>query len=930
MAHHKRKKTHETCPECEVPQLARNHYFTGKLMVERDFTDEQRYFMGKDRRHNRYLHGWGTVCGLRVRQHPQKACRDRFVVVEPGTAVDCCGREILIEREEVFDFRQAFVDRWREARIAAGEEVDCDEEPEGEHDFQICLRYRECPTEEVPALFDECGCGDACEPNRILESFELDLVLDPEREPEPQELEGPYLRHRGILNVPGAYRVAYDSGSGRLYVVSSEVPNTLHLVSERTGTILASRAFEGLALYSLAVSTDGTRVYVAAHDDDTGVPRLIVLDSSDLAKEPVRSLEYPDQEKIYGLAAAADGRLYGIDLENPQVLVWGADIDGDAPPAAPTKVPVSFAYPADLALSSDGRWAFVVSATTNEVDIVDTESLTVAETFVVPGSEAFSGVAVTPVDGTGENLALSYISAGGDSTDLRLVGWRPDADDHVVLGEPVEGLAAFPFSAAFSPSGRWLYVQQSTFENETFLQAVDVDRVESGQAGAVGPALALAGGSNMIRGGSHLYLPFDGGVVVVAASEEDCCHFHPRALEPCPDCSEGGECVVLATVEAYELGDPVVDPPAAGETAAGAVLDNLVDRRILASTQLLTEVIECLCDRGGVGEPGEQGPPGEPGKPGDPGDPGDPGPGIDDVDVVFVDCHQEGSAEILEPEPGSGDPRILYLEIPSCCAGELTHICNVNWPHGGTLTGGFPLLQLPGPISPPLQERGLLVAFDGDVHREDFHHMSFRLYARYTSNDTGLECWCQVPGRTEGVPLELTPRVEGDCTWCDIDRVIRFPGTTELVNGVVFIPSPDILDRLGGEWVFRVEIHGDLLRDSNQQGVDADHLPPWLPCRPTGDCIPGGTFESYFRIVRPGVNDMSADDLVAAGLSRRVADNLVAHRERRGPFAAFEDLLAVDGIGPLTLERLRGALTLGGEGKGADIPPAFRIRRGES
>ena len=30
------------CVECDIPQLARNNYFTGKLLVERDFTDEKR------------------------------------------------------------------------------------------------------------------------------------------------------------------------------------------------------------------------------------------------------------------------------------------------------------------------------------------------------------------------------------------------------------------------------------------------------------------------------------------------------------------------------------------------------------------------------------------------------------------------------------------------------------------------------------------------------------------------------------------------------------------------------------------------------------------------------------------------------------------------------------------------------------------------
>ena len=93
------------CVECEVPQLARNHYFTGKLLVERDFTDEQRYFVGKDRRHNQYLHGRGTVCGLKVVEHPNPACRSKYVVVRPGYAIDCCGREIIVRKDETFDAR---------------------------------------------------------------------------------------------------------------------------------------------------------------------------------------------------------------------------------------------------------------------------------------------------------------------------------------------------------------------------------------------------------------------------------------------------------------------------------------------------------------------------------------------------------------------------------------------------------------------------------------------------------------------------------------------------------------------------------------------------------------------------------------------------------------------------------------------------------
>src|SRR3546814_6428213 len=44
----------------------------------------------------RLFHGWGVVVGLDVCSHPDPACRDRYVVVEPGIAIDCCGNDIFV------------------------------------------------------------------------------------------------------------------------------------------------------------------------------------------------------------------------------------------------------------------------------------------------------------------------------------------------------------------------------------------------------------------------------------------------------------------------------------------------------------------------------------------------------------------------------------------------------------------------------------------------------------------------------------------------------------------------------------------------------------------------------------------------------------------------------------------------------------------
>jgi len=70
-------------------QLKRPRYFDGKVLSANDFTTEQEYHRAKQRRHNRYLHGWGVVSGFSV------SVRDDSVIVESGVAIDCAGNEIF-------------------------------------------------------------------------------------------------------------------------------------------------------------------------------------------------------------------------------------------------------------------------------------------------------------------------------------------------------------------------------------------------------------------------------------------------------------------------------------------------------------------------------------------------------------------------------------------------------------------------------------------------------------------------------------------------------------------------------------------------------------------------------------------------------------------------------------------------------------------
>ncbi len=67
----------------------RVNYFSGQVLGADDF---RAYFLGKQRRHNLLLHGWGVVHGLEV----SRGTSGTSLVIAPGYALDPQGRELLL------------------------------------------------------------------------------------------------------------------------------------------------------------------------------------------------------------------------------------------------------------------------------------------------------------------------------------------------------------------------------------------------------------------------------------------------------------------------------------------------------------------------------------------------------------------------------------------------------------------------------------------------------------------------------------------------------------------------------------------------------------------------------------------------------------------------------------------------------------------
>jgi hypothetical protein len=236
------------CPACVgLECLDRTRYFSGQLLTEADLNNEQSYWLAKSRLHNRFLHGWGAVCGMQV------VCSecDGWVTVKPGYAIDPCGNDIIVCSDCAFNVIKAIQacctpskQTGNCAPLRSTPPANCQGTTQT---WCITIEYQEQPSRLVTPLKQaspkrskcscggtkgSCGCGcgcdcgghgngngsssssngcscnstatqspsvpaGACEPTRINEGFRLCVV------PAPTTLENP----KGSLPGTAAYQI---------------------------------------------------------------------------------------------------------------------------------------------------------------------------------------------------------------------------------------------------------------------------------------------------------------------------------------------------------------------------------------------------------------------------------------------------------------------------------------------------------------------------------------------------------------------------------------------------------------------------------------------------------------------------------------------------------------------------------------------------
>ena len=157
------------------PDLRVNYEFGLVLGVD-EFNQEQLYFLEKDYLHNRALHGYGTVYGLKVEAtRPSDDAKDVLVTVEPGLGIDQCGRPILLRNAQCARLK-AWLQKQPAGVVAAHGDTS------GDIHIYVVASYDECLEALVPIPGAPCSSSESTTaPSRIRDSFNLELRWEPPR-----------------------------------------------------------------------------------------------------------------------------------------------------------------------------------------------------------------------------------------------------------------------------------------------------------------------------------------------------------------------------------------------------------------------------------------------------------------------------------------------------------------------------------------------------------------------------------------------------------------------------------------------------------------------------------------------------------------------------------------------------------------------------
>ena len=163
--------------------LRRVQHEAGMLLGLEAMRAEQAYHRRRHTRHAYWLHGSGTVAGLRVTLRTPDAAGnpdldlDARIVVGPGIGIDGLGREVSVAEPYGIDLRAWLTVRRAEPERWAALIRDAHDPAANTLSLDVTMRYRDVASGLQPVLADAVNAGtDPVQPARMADAVLFELV----------------------------------------------------------------------------------------------------------------------------------------------------------------------------------------------------------------------------------------------------------------------------------------------------------------------------------------------------------------------------------------------------------------------------------------------------------------------------------------------------------------------------------------------------------------------------------------------------------------------------------------------------------------------------------------------------------------------------------------------------------------------------------
>jgi hypothetical protein len=891
-----------SCLPCGLHQPARNTYFDGKLLTSRDFQAEQDYNRGHRNMHNALLHGTGVVCGLKLVQHPTESCRDKFMVLEPGMALDCCGQEIVVPERVLVKVADA---------TNPETNPDLAEALNGETHLFVAIRRCDEGAEPLPVLLPGCdGESGATEFGRVLEGYEMvffaqdpakvtpvTLPTDPNyawvhsfalEQSLPAAIALNPVENQIIIGEwqqegEGSFLNIHDAETHDLI---GQLPGPSHLgdivISNSLGLIMASgrgwqsSVEEGIGVWRFADIADGQPPHYIIPHQSLVPPRLALSPTSGTLF--VLGQFRSNRSQLLSYSSEKIGKIE--DQSGADTLSHDERLNFQNSEYQNLEGP--FARQASMMkFSPDGRFLAITAPAVGglnglylvQVSAFAAGGLTVGKARPI-GSDIAESEAVHLVDWSLDSQILYVTTQDGDAARIRRFAMIGDGSNIEPKGRGIRYIGR-PLDMVIAPTETQAYLLLRDSDGVTRFVAIPIEQIKD-QSEPEPETPTLPDDAIRIDGdgysmaltvhGDRMFVaaadsnpvdqPARSLVAVIDITESQCDAIFGQATDGCASCADTSietpdHAVILGHLPKYIAGQELKISDADNASIEHIAIDYTTYRTIVPSATKLREVIECMLARG-VAE-GPPGPRGEPGLQGNDGPTGLQGLSGEDGADGGQGLQGEQGLQGIPGQNGSDGGRGIQgprgVEGPRGPAGadggtfDVNSITGVSWLHDETLNR-----QATNNFGNLLTEIGLAFQFKEPVRFQAFTNSgkttgpTMLIEIQRHVNNGSTYTWQGIDQLEIAAIENINP--SGDTRITGWDEISSLNQLNDPVNGVVIRRVGPGLKFSPGE-IVRIVFYTDFVSDQDEPPLDGSHFGGKLP---TGNGLPGSTFRSWLNM----------------------------------------------------------------------------------